>query len=194
MALFPTKFAVGSVGGADVASGAEYFADVFRQIPAVGVPCAVFADGKGARGDGLGWIPCDEPQAGVVGASQVPTGDLQVASVDVALVEGYGAVRCDFFGRAASHGVVGAGDLCFRAIFFVSGEGDGAVFGVVGDAPDARGGFHQGLVAVGVVGRHKVVYRGVLVEGVGSVGCRVLLREREAIRHHDFCRDVRWEL
>ena len=38
------------VGGADVAGGTEDFADILRQIPAVGEPGAVFADGKGAVG------------------------------------------------------------------------------------------------------------------------------------------------
>ncbi len=56
-------FAIGGVGvgGADVAIGAEHFADVLCQIPAVAVPCAAFLDDQWAGGDGLGRIPCDEP-------------------------------------------------------------------------------------------------------------------------------------
>ena len=38
------------VGGADVAGGAEDFADILGEVPAVGEPGAVFADGKGAGG------------------------------------------------------------------------------------------------------------------------------------------------
>ena len=45
-------FSIGGVGvgGAEVAGGAEYFADVLGEVPAVGEPGAVFADGKGAGG------------------------------------------------------------------------------------------------------------------------------------------------
>lgn len=39
-----------SVGGADVAGLAVDLADVLRQIPAVGEPCAVFLNGEGAGG------------------------------------------------------------------------------------------------------------------------------------------------
>ena len=87
-------FAVGGVGigGAEVTGGAEDFADVFRQIPAVGEPCTVFTDGKGAGGDGLSRIPGEEPEARMAGAGEVATGYLQVAVVDVALMEGDGAV------------------------------------------------------------------------------------------------------
>ena len=75
------------VGGADVTGGTEYFADILRQIPAVSVPCAVFADGKGAGGDGLSGVPCDKPQTRMAGAGEVAGGNLEIAAVDVALVE-----------------------------------------------------------------------------------------------------------
>jgi len=112
-------FAVGGVGvgGADVAGGAEDFADVLGEIPAVGVPGAVFADGQGAGGDGLGGVPGEQPQAGVAGAGEVATGDLEVAAVDVALMKRNTTVRCHLFGGAASVGVVAGGDgVLHRAV------------------------------------------------------------------------------
>ena len=101
-----------AVGGADVAGGAEDFADILRQVPAVGVPGAVFADGQGARGNRLSRVPGEEPQTGVVTASEVATSELQVTAVDVALMKRDAAIRCHLFGGAASEGVVGVGTLC----------------------------------------------------------------------------------
>ena len=65
---------------------AVYLADVFGEVPAVGVPDAVFADGVGACGGGLGGVPEDVPEGGGCCAREVAGGDLEVASVDVALV------------------------------------------------------------------------------------------------------------
>ena len=58
-------FSVGGVGvgGAEVAVLAEDFADVLGEIPAVGVPCAVFADGQRACGDRLSGVTCRHPIA-----------------------------------------------------------------------------------------------------------------------------------
>ena len=58
-------FSVGgvAVGGAEVAVLAEDFADVLGEIPAVGVPGAVFADGQGARGNGLSRVTRRHPIA-----------------------------------------------------------------------------------------------------------------------------------
>ena len=86
-----TFFGYGSVGGvgvegADVAGLAVYLADVLCEIPAVGVPDAVFADGEGACGGGLGGVPEDVPKTRRGVAGEVAGGDLEVASVDVALV------------------------------------------------------------------------------------------------------------
>lgn len=36
------------IGGADIASRSKYFANVLGYIPAVGVPCTVFADSERA--------------------------------------------------------------------------------------------------------------------------------------------------
>ena len=70
-----------SIGGvsvvcADVAVLPVELADVFGQIPAVCVPCTVLLDSKRAGGDGLGRIPCDEPECRVVTAGEVTAGDL----------------------------------------------------------------------------------------------------------------------
>lgn len=101
-------FAVGGVGvgGAEVAVLPEDFADVFGEIPAVGEPIAIFADGKGTRGDGLGGVPGEEPEAGVTGASEVAGSNLQVAAVDVELMKRYIAVRCYLLHGATTVGVV----------------------------------------------------------------------------------------
>ena len=84
-------FAVGGIGisGADVTSGAVEFADILRQVPAVGVPGGIFLDGQRAGGYRLGRIPADEPESRVRGTGEVDTGDLQVAAVEVALMQCY---------------------------------------------------------------------------------------------------------
>lgn len=57
------------------------FANILCQIPAVGVPGAVELDSQRACGDGLGRVPGEKPQTGVVTASEVATSNLEVASV-----------------------------------------------------------------------------------------------------------------
>ena len=123
------------VGGADVAGGTECFADILRQIPTVCEPRAVFADGKGTGGNGLGGVPGDEPESGVITTGEVAAGNLQVATIDVALVERYTAVDCYLFKGAAAHGIV----LAFNnRVGDCVGECDRAIFCVVNDAPNAR--------------------------------------------------------
>ena len=85
------------VGSADVAGGAEDFAHVFGEVQAVGVPCAVLLDGERTRGDGLGGVPVDQPQRRVVATGKVYTGNLQVTTVDVALMERYRPISHDLF-------------------------------------------------------------------------------------------------
>ena len=77
-----TYCAIGGVGvkGADVAGLAVYLADVLCEIPAVGVPDAVFADGEGACGGGLGGVPEDVPEGGGCCAREVSGGDLEVVN------------------------------------------------------------------------------------------------------------------
>ena len=74
------------VGRADVAGGAEDLAHVFGEVESVGVPGAVFLDGERAGSDGLGGIPRNQPQGGMIGAGEVYTGNLQVATVNEPLV------------------------------------------------------------------------------------------------------------
>ena len=63
---FCRYLAVGGVGveGADVSVLSVDFADVLRQVPAVGIPGGVFLDGQRAGGYGLGRVPGDEPECG----------------------------------------------------------------------------------------------------------------------------------
>ena len=166
-------FSVGGVGvgGAEVAVLAEDFADVLGEIPAVGVPGAVFADGQGARGNGLSRVPGEEPQAGVAGAGEVATCELQVTAVDVALMKRDAAIRCHLFGGAASVGVVAAFDDCAA---IGAGEAHGAVFCIVLHTPDTGSGLDQRLVAIGIEGGGEIAHGGVLVKVVGCV-CRHFL-------------------
>ena len=85
----------------------------------------------GWQGDGwqrAGWDPGYEPKRGMVAASEVVAGNLQVTTIDVALVERYAAVDGHFLIRAAAHGVVCTLD---HGVAITVGEGDRAFFGVV---------------------------------------------------------------
>jgi hypothetical protein len=160
------------VGGADVAAGAEDFADVFVLVVGVAIPSAVLLNGEGTGGNGLGWIPHDVPKSGMGGAGEIYAGDLQVAAVDVALVQGDVAADGDLFHEAATHIVVAAFN---DGLFAFAGEFDRAVVGVVNNGPNAAAGFQQGLVAVGVELRFEGTAAiggnlGVLVEFVSAVG------------------------
>ena len=109
------------------------------------------------------------------GAGEVNTGDLQVASVDVALVQRYVTVGGDLLCGAAAHVVVLAVDGRAAAAVYLR-EVDGTVFGVVGNRPDAGARLYPGLVAVGIVVRdevREVIHRehGVLVEIIGLIIC-----------------------
>ena len=150
---FCAHFAVGGVGvgGADVAGGAVDFADVLGQIPAVGVPGGVFLDGQRARGDGLGRVPGDEPERRMRGAREITAGDLQVAAVEVALVQRDIAVHRDLLRGAAAHGIIFAVDACAAAAVHLR-EVRRAVLGIVADGPDAGAGLHARLVAIRIVG------------------------------------------
>ena len=142
-----------SIGGvsvvcADVAVDAIDLADVFGQIPAVCVPCAVLLDGQRAGGYRLGGIPGDEPECRVVAAGEVTAGDLQESTVEVAMMESDDSIGRYFLGGAAAHVVVGAFDDCVRLCI---GEAHGAVFGIVSYSPDTRGGLHECPVTGGIV-------------------------------------------
>ena len=64
----------------------------------------------------------------MVAAGKVAAGNLQVASIDVALVQSDTAVDCHLLVRAAAHGVIGT---FHHHVTFRVGEAHGAVFRVV---------------------------------------------------------------
>ena len=139
--------AVGGVGigGGDVAGGTEYFAHVLGEVKAVCVPCAVLLDGQRTGGYGLRRIPVDEPKPRVVAAGEVNAGNLQITTVQIALVQCYSAVGGYLLEAAAAHAVVCAGN--HGAGGFV-GEADGAVFCVVDSSPDACLCLDDGLITI----------------------------------------------
>ena len=168
-------FTIGGIGigGGDVTGGTEDFAHVLGEVKAVGVPSAVFLDGKRAGGDGFGGIPGDEPKTRVVTAGEVDAGDLQVPTVQVTLVQRDGAVGCYLFVRAATHAIVSA--FYHGTGFFIS-EAYGSIFGVVDGAPDTCFGLDKRLVAIGIElwdERCGTIFRdgGVLVELTRRVLC-----------------------
>ena len=68
-----------------------------------GVPCAVLLDGLRSGGDGLGRIPGDEPECRMVAAVEVTAGDLQVATVEVAVTRN--VTLCICYRECTSGGV-----------------------------------------------------------------------------------------
>ena len=173
-----------SIGGCNVTAGGIEFADVLCQVPAVGVPRAVNPNGQRAGSDGLSGIPGDESECRMIAAGEVERGDLEVASVDVSLVERYCTVYRHLLIRSASHAVVGA---FHHGVAFRIGEAYRAVFGIVDDLPYTCFRFDAGLVAVCIEERGKcrfliLLNGGVLVERIGNVGRGfVSLRCRDAI-------------
>ena len=163
---FGGDFSVGrvGVGRTQVAGFPEDFRDVPGQIPPVGVPGAVFADGQQACSLRLRQILEQEPSED--SADGIYDGYLQVAA--------HRPVDAHFAGVLPSHVVVGAFHYGFGA--FID-EAHRAVFRVVGDLPDAGGCPDQCLIAVRVVNRLKggffsALDGGVLVERAGCVGGR----------------------
>ena len=104
--------------------------------------------------------------AGVAAAGEVAAGNLQVASVEVTLMKRYAAIDCHLFGGTAAHVIVAALD---DGVAFRVGEAHGAVFGIVGDGPGTRGGFHKCPVIGGIEGGCEITDSRVLVEVVGRV-------------------------
>lgn len=130
-------FAIGrvSVSCPDVAIVAVDLADILGEVPAVCIPGAVNPNGQRAGGYGLCSIPGDEPHDRVVVSGEVDAGNLQVAAIDVALVERYAAIGCYLLVGAATHGIVGAFD---HRVAFAVRESHGAILRVVGGRPDTR--------------------------------------------------------
>jgi len=110
------------VGSGDGAGGGIELADILGEIPAVGVPGAVDLDSQRTGSNGFDGVPCDVPQGRVGSAGEVDAGNLQVASIDVALVERYTAVDCHLLVRATAHGVIGTFHHC---VAFRVGEAHG---------------------------------------------------------------------
>ena len=65
-------------------------------------------------------------------AGEVDAGNLQIASIDVALVKRDAAIDAHLLVRAAAHRIVGA---FYHGVAFAVGEGHGAVLGVVSALP-----------------------------------------------------------
>ena len=82
------------------------FADVLRQIPAIGEPCAIFLDSKRASGYRLRRIPRDKPQAGMVTACKVAASNLEVAAIQESLVQRYTTIDGHLLGSSAAHVIV----------------------------------------------------------------------------------------
>ena len=102
-----------------------------------------------------GAFPGDIPEGGAVAAGEVYTGDLQIAAVDVALLERDIVAYGDHLGGAAAHVVIGAvhGGAA-RGIDPV--EIDGAVPGVVVHRPDTGAGLHACLVTIRIILRLEI--------------------------------------
>ncbi len=144
--------AVGGVGigGGDVTGGTEYLAHVLGEVKAVCVPCAVLLDGQRTGCDALRGIPRDEPEGWMVAAREVDAGNLQVASINIALVQCDITIERDALVGAAAHGVI-------RAVYanhvVIGGHGREirrAIFAVVGDGPFTRGCFYPCLITIGI--------------------------------------------
>ena len=159
------------IGGGDVAGGAVEFADVLGEIPTVCMPSAADLDDQRTGGDGLGGVPCEQPQAGVMTTGEIHASNLQVAAVEITMVECHAAVGCYLLVGAASHGIIGA--FHHRAAVSVR-EAHRAILRIVHSAPDAGLSLDERLVSIGIVLRHEggdTILRdgGVLVERAGIV-------------------------
>ena len=161
-----------SVSGRDIAGGAVELTDILGEIPAVCVPCGVFLNCQRAGGYRLSGIPCDEPECGMIAAGEVERGNLEIASVDVSLMQRYCTVACHLLICSAAHAVVGA---FHYGVAFRVGKAYRAIFGVVNDLPDTRFCFDAGLVAICIEERGECSFLillngGILIERIGGVG------------------------
>ena len=139
------------VGGADVASGTEDFAHVFGEVEAVGVPGAVFLDGERTGSDRLGGIPRNQPQGGMIGAGEVYTGNLQIATVNEPLVRDDSAIATnDLFEHTAAHEVIIAFHGEEIPLFIHAGEVRRAVCCIIVESPIRRFCLDVELVTVGI--------------------------------------------
>ena len=91
--------------------------------------------------------PSYKPKPQVVAAGEVNAGNLQVTTVQIALVQRDGAVYGYLLEAATAHGIVGA--FNDRAGVIVH-EAHGAVFGVVDYPPNACSCLYHCLIATGI--------------------------------------------
>ena len=125
-------------------------------------------------------------------AGQVERCNLQVAPVDVALVQRHTTIDCNLLRGAAAHVVVLAVHGGDGAVNRLAGKIRRAVLGIVADSPDAGARLHSGLVAGGIVRWDEVgniIHRehGVLVERIGLVAgdfLSILLRKNATVHRH----------
>jgi len=129
----------------------------------------------------LSGVPQQQPHHRVMTASEVDAGDLQVAAINVALVQSDTAVDCHLLVRATAHGVIGTFHHC---VAFRVGEAHGAILRVVHGAPDTAFGLDERLISIGIELRDErsaPIYGngGVLIERIGIVhgGLAILQRE-----------------
>ena len=165
--------------------------DVFVAVVGiVGGFSICWAEDERAGGDGFGGIPNVGVEEGIISASEVL--DTEVVVVDETL-EGFHAVLLRAHFDAAAHAVEGHGDHGIAGL-----PADRTVFGVVLNGPDTCLSFNEGLVAIGVIFRRKVIDGGVLVEIVSGVGlplgggavADVVVGVRDLIGGNQFIADV----
>ena len=121
---------IGEGGGAGVVDEAG---DVFvAVVEVVGGRGVGGKENQRARGDGFRWVPDIGVEEGVIGATELL--DAEVVVVDEALKRFYAILHCAHLDSAA-HAVKGHRDDGVAGL-----PADGAVFGIVGDRPNAGGG------------------------------------------------------
>ena len=145
------------VGGGDSSGWGVELADVLGEIPAVCVPCAVDLDGQRTRSDRLRRVPRNVPQGRVGGAGEIQRGDLQVAPVNIALMQRYATVDCHLFVGAAALSVV---RTFHHGVALAVGEAHGAILRVVEGGPNTGFCLDERLIAVCIKLRD---------EGVGTI-------------------------
>ena len=131
--------------GGDVLHRVVHAVEMLLHLRPVRLPARHGQDARGLRFRGVPEVAAHKLRRF---PGQVALRHLQVVPVEVARVEARCPSDRHFFLESPAHGVVGAFHGCPAVFAF---EFHGPVFRVVGDCPDARGSFHQRLVAVGVV-------------------------------------------
>ena len=120
-----------AVRRSDVAGGTKDFADVFREVVAIGEPRAVLLNRERTRRRRLRRIPGDEPKRRMPGARAIHAGNLQITAIDVAMMKRYRSRDRYFFEVAATLRVVAAFNRRIRAVIT---EANRTVRAVVGTA------------------------------------------------------------